>query len=255
MGHLLYERRGPVAVLTLNRPDKHNAIDGETAADLRRVFDEVATDPSIRVGVITGAGEVAFSAGGFIPGYLEKLGPDGSGLSDMPVPKLTGHPKPWIAAVNGHCLGGAFGIAISCDLRIASPNATFAVKGVKMGLISGSHQSQTLVRLIPFCHALEMLLLGDTISAEEAYRIGLVNKVVPLPDLLPAALAWAETIAANAPIAVRSSKELAYRGRDLSWEEAVKLETEQFQMCSRSEDALEGFRAFQERRPPVFHGR
>lgn len=159
-------------------------------------------------------------------------------------------PKPFIAAINGICTGGGLEFAMACDLRIASENAKLGLAEVKQGLMAGNSGTQKLIRLVPFGPALEMLMTGDFITAQDAFRIGLVNKVVPLPDLMTEAEALAQRICAAAPLSVQGVKEAAYRGIEVTLEEGLKIEAEVMDRIGRSEDAKEGPRAFAEKRKP-----
>ncbi len=258
------ERRGQVALITLNRPEKHNALDGDMMRRLGEIWREFRDDDALRVAIITGAGERAFCSGRDLmaraPGSPEyhREAREREHTEEAPGSGFTptGIWKPIIAAVNGHCLAGGFALALACDLRIASENAMIGTSAAKRGLLAGGGQTQRLVRYVPFARALEMLLFSDSIDAETALSIGLVNKVVPLPELLPTAFAWAERLCENAPLAMQATKEAAYRGAfDLSFEEAMRLEGKLYNQILETEDVLEGARAFAERRKPEFKGR
>jgi len=236
-----FERRGHIALITINRPEVHNALDTPTVAALADAWAEFDRDRDLRVAIITGAGGRAFSAGADlrtrVPGLLER-GYAQDGPSPYPATW-----KPVIAAIAGYCLAGGLALALACDIRIAATNAVFGTMGVR------------LPRLIPFGRALELLFTGELIDAREALAVGLVNRVVEPEALLPTAFELAEKVAANAPLAVQAAKEAAYRGIDLPLAEALRLEAELFDRVARTEDALEGTRAFIEKRPPVFRGR
>ena len=163
--------------------------------------------------------------------------------------------KPFIAAINGVCTGGGLELAMACDIRIAADTARLGLAEVKRGVIAGNSGTQKLIRLVPFARALEMLMTGDFINASEAYRIQLVNKVVPLDRLLPEAEALASRICENGPIAVRAAKELAYRGKEMRLEDGLQLELEISQRVASTEDAKEGPRAFSEKRKPDWKAR
>ena len=250
---LSFERRGHVALITINRPEVHNALDTPTVAALADAWAEFDRDPDLRVAIITGAGGRAFSAGADlrtrVPGLLER-GYAQDGPSPYPATW-----KPVIAAIAGYCLAGGLALALACDIRIAATNAVFGTMGVRRGIPPAGGQTQRLPRLIPFGKALELLFTGELIDAREALAVGLVNRVVEPEALLPTAFELAEKVAANAPLAVQAAKEAAYRGIDLPLDEALKLEAELFDRVARTEDALEGTRAFVEKRPPVFRGR
>ncbi len=259
-----FERRGQIALITLNRPEKLNALDTEMMLRLGEIWDEFKDDDSLRVAIVTGAGERAFCSGRDLaagaPGSPEYYRA-AKARGEEPPPagsEFTPHNvwKPIIAAINGHCLAAGFALALACDLRLASENAMLGTSAAKRGLLAGGGQVQRLARYVPFGRALEMLLFSESIDAATAYQIGLVNKVVPLADLVPAALSWAERLCENAPLALQATKEAAYRGVfDMSFEDAMRLESEFYNKMLETEDVLEGARAFAERRKPRFKGR
>lgn len=261
---VLYEKRGPVAVVTLNRPEAMNAIDLEMWQELVRIWTDFRDDPELRAAVLTGAGEKAFCAGADAKtrgDYYASMTPFQRRDKAEQEPGLGGLTrnfplwKPVIAAVNGHCLAGGLELALACDIRVASESATFGLPEVKFGIIPGAGGTQRLPRLVPLSKALEMVLTGELITAEEAFRAGLVSRIVPRKDLLPAATALAEKICANGPLAVRAAKEAVYRGLDLPLEEGLRLEQFLAEPLRTSEDAKEGLKAFAERRRPAFRGR
>ena len=255
MAQVHFEVRNRVAYVTLDNPEKMNAVTDEMSARLASCYERIETDDGIRVAVITGAGDKAFSAGGFIPGYVMKnlLGSEGQGFHER-LAKPDGR-KVYIAAINGYCLAGGFGLALACDLRIAAPHARIGPSALKLGVVPGAQQTQRLIRLVPFAKALEILLMAKYVDSVEAERIGLVNAVVPADELMAVATAWAEHIAAFSPLAVQTAKRLAYDGADRPLDDALRLEREVFIQSTRTQDALEGFTAWTERRPPVFTGR
>jgi enoyl-CoA hydratase/carnithine racemase len=234
-----------------------NAIDPETAAELSRVFDDFKKDDGLLVGIITGAGDRAFSIGADVQTMLPKLkefkGKPGSGPLNLAVALSSW--KPMIAAINGAALGGGLEIALACDLRIASESAILGMPEVTLGLIPGWGGTQRLPRLIPAAKAAEILLMGKPISAQEAYRIGLVNKVVPLAELMTTAKGMAEAICRRAPLAVRAAKQAMIQGMDVSLEEGLKLERKLNDLLVNTEDFDEGCRANIEKRQPVFKGK
>ncbi len=258
-----YEKRGHIAVITLNRPEAMNALDLEMSHRLAEVWREVRDDPQVWAAIITGAGDRAFCAGA----DLKKLGEYYQSMTPLQrrqraeqEPGLGGITrnlwvsKPIIAAVNGHCLAGGLELALACDLRVAAEHATFGLTEVRWGIIPGAGGTQRLPRLIPVGVALEMILTAQPISARRAYEVGLVNRVVPLAELMPAALELAEAICANAPLAVRTAKEAVWRGLDLSLEEGLRLEALLGEPLRQTEDVQEGLRAFREKRKPEFKG-
>jgi enoyl-CoA hydratase len=256
--NLLYAVEAAVATVTINRPDKLNALNRATLAELDQVVDQIERDEQVRAVILTGAGEKAFVAGADIA-ELATLGPrEGVALAERGqrlFRRLELLPKPVIAAVNGFALGGGLELAAACTLRIASENARLGQPEVKLGIIPGYGGTQRLPRLIGKGAALALLLTGDAISAQEAYRIGLVQQVVPLPDLRAAARQWAERMLANGPIALALTLEAVHRGLEMPLEAALNFEAAQFGICCSTEDMREGTRAFVEKRKAQFHGR
>jgi enoyl-CoA hydratase len=258
---VLYEKRGHVAFVTLNRPERMNALGREVREGLVASFIEVRTDPDVRVAVVTGAGDRAFCAGADLRERAERgLAPrrggadDLSALDQMPNANPLAYEtyKPVIAAVNGYALAGGCELALSCDIRIASENAQFGLPEARRGM--GANLGSVLLQyLIPRGFALEMMFTGEPIDAQEAWRIGLVNRVVPLADLLPTATALAEKIAANAPISLRRIKESA--NKSLGTPVLFALKMGPGPSPYESEDSIEGARAFAEKRAPVWRGR
>jgi enoyl-CoA hydratase/carnithine racemase len=259
-----FERRGQVALVTINRPEKLNALDTEMMLRLGELWEEFRHDDGLRAAVITGAGDRAFCSGRDLaagapgsPEYYraarargEEVPPAGSEFTPR------GVWKPIIAAINGHCLAAGFALALACDIRYASESAMLGTSAAKRGLLAGGGQVERLVRYVPFGRALEMLFTADSIDARTAYEIGLVNRVLPLPELLPAAIALAERICENAPLAVQATKEAAYRGYlEMQFPESMRLEAELYNRMLETDDVMEGARAFAERRQPRFEGR
>jgi E-phenylitaconyl-CoA hydratase len=248
-----------VATLTLNRPEAMNSIDPEMRAELRAAWTRIKEDDDIRVAVLTGAGEKAFCTGS----DLKKTMPPKESFAEL----TFGRPysdhllegldtdKPLICAVNGYAMGGGMEMALACDIRIASTNAVFALSEVRIGSIPGAGGTQRLPRAIGASNAMLMLLTGDRVDAEHAMRIGLVSKVVPSAELLPAAHEIARRIAQNAPLSVRAIKRLVYDGLDMPLPTALDNERYVFGLLRDTEDRIEGRRAFQEKRPPVYKGR
>lgn len=252
------ERRGPVAVITLNRPDAMNAVDSALSAAVGAALEELAGDPELRVGVITGAGR-AFCAGA----DLKELS-RGRDISDPDHPEygfagLVQHfvDKPLIAAVNGFALGGGTEIMLACDLAVMSEDAQLGLPEVKRGLVAAAGGLLRLPRQIPQKIALEMALTGASVDAAIAERWGLVNRVVPADQVLPVALELAEAIAANAPLAVRASKRIIHKAAAFGsdWEQPIwQMNMEQTIPVFMSKDAAEGPRAFAEKRAPQWRG-
>ncbi len=261
---VMFETSERIAILTICRPLAMNALDAETLALLNKAWIDFRDNPDLWVAIITGAGGKAFCAGADIRGlakYFSSLTAIQRKAKADTEPGLGGITrnldiwKPVIAAVNGYCLAGGLELALACDMRIASETATFGFTEVTRGIIPGAGGTQRLPRLIPLGKSLEMILTGDGIDAREAYRIGLVNKVVPPEQLLPEAMKLAERICRNAPLAVRAAKEAVYRGMDLPLSEGLRLEQFLAEPVCQSEDAKEGPRAFFDKRPPVFTGK
>ena len=249
------DRADGVATLTLNRPEALNAFNSEQLRLLEQMLTEVAADPAIRAVVLTGAGERAFAAGADIR-EMAALSPEGGlafgRLGHAVTRAVEALSQPVVAAVNGFALGGGCELAIACDIRIASENAVFAQPEVSLGIPPGWGGSQRLPRLVGPGMAAEMILAGRRVAAAEALRIGLVNRVVPLPDLMPAAAELAATIAANGPVAVRAAKRLMALAFD--GDPVVGLETEcaVFGSVFGTPEQREGMGAFVEKRKPSF---
>lgn len=258
-----FEQRGHIVLLTLNRPEKMNALDEQMMDQLAAYWQRVRDEDDIWVAIITGTGDRAFCAGRDLlagaPGSPEHHRAQLAKGEPVAPRELHYTPegiwKPIIAAINGYALAGGFALALACDLRIASETARLGSMAVKRGLLGGGGQTQRLPRYVPFAKALELLLFGDHVPAAELERIGLVNKVVPQAELLPTALDWAERLCRNGPLAVRATKEAAYRGLELGLREGMRLEGELANRMLETEDVLEGQRAFAERREPVWQGR
>ncbi len=255
---VIYEKRGRTVVLTLNRPEAMNAINREVREALVESFLRFRDDDDARTLILTGAGDRAFSAGADLKEMSQSL-PEPAQRLDRSTLVLTvrgiGLWKPVIAAVNGFCLAGGLELALSCDILMASDTASFAFTEVTRGITPGDGGTQLLPRIVPVGMALEMMFSGGRIDAAEAYRIGLVNRVVPQAELMTEAMALAERINESAPIAVRLVKESAWRGLDLPLAEGLRLESLFSGLVHTTEDAKEGPKAFAEKRPPVYKGR
>lgn len=254
MATLHYDKHGHTVVITMEGDNDLNLR--MTGPELHKRLAEYDQDDELRCCILTGAGVRAFSAGGDVKRPRAPRGP--RGLWDAPpLTIITGLQlsKPVIAAVNGIAVGSGCMIALACDIRIASENAEFGIPEIKLGFPSGLGAAQRLPRLIPFGPALEMLLTGDRISAQQALQWGLVNRVVPLPDLLDAAMNLADRIAVNPPLAVRSLKEMAYRSRQMSMADGLRMSALLGYIGRNTEDAVEGRQAFVEKRRPNFKGR
>lgn len=255
---LRIEREDGIAVVVVNRPDKLNALNAATVAELDRAFRDLAADAQVRAVILTGAGEKAFVAGADIA-ELSRMGPiDGIQVSRQGQDAfrfLESMSKPVIAAVNGYALGGGLELALACHLRIASENARFGLPEVKLGIIPGYGGTVRLPRLIGKGRALELILTGAMIDAAEAHRIGLANRVVPQVELMTEAQALARTIAANGPIALAFAIESVNRGMATSLEDGLTLESNLFGLLASTDDMREGMQAFLEKRQAEFKAR
>jgi enoyl-CoA hydratase len=245
---VLRERRGHVEILTINRPEARNAINRATAIALGDALNACESDDDVWVVVLTGAGDKAFSAGMDLKAFAAGEFP----ITDKGFGGITQRdfPKPLIAAANGAALAGGFEMLISCDMVVAAEHARFGIPEAARGLVAGGGGLIRLPKRIPLAVAYEMALTADPIDANRAYELGLVNRVVPGERVLDEALALAERIAKNAPLAVRTSKDVMKKSRELSEEESWRLNDEAFGMIGRSADAMEGAVAFAEKREP-----
>ncbi len=260
MEKVLFEKRGALAYVTINRPERLNACDFETYRLLGDAWRRVEEDADVRVAIFTGSGDRAFCAGSDVKSdYVDTGGGrraaerrEGGAES---FPGLAGVRKPVIAAINGHANGGGLEQALACDIRVASEHAQFGLGEVRLGWLPGGGGTQRLPRILPLGRALEMLYTGNRIDAAEALRLGLVDHVVPMADLMSKAESIADEICKSAPLAVQRIKEVALRGLDLPLEQGLKPEREGFRDLMQTEDAIEGARAFVEKRPPRWSGK
>ena len=256
--NILYEVKDQVARITVNRPHVLNALNRATVEELDRAFDAARADAGVRVLIITGAGEKSFVAGADINELAKQSPVEGKEYSlfgQAAFHKLETMGKPSIAAINGFALGGGCELALCCSIRIASKNARLGQPEVKLGLLPGYGGTQRLARLCGKGVAHELLLSGEMIPADEALRVGLVNHVVELPELIPAAEKIAQKIVANAPLAVKYAMEAVEHGMEMTQEEGLFLEATLFGLCCATEDMREGTKAFLEKRPAKFQGR
>src|SRR5215831_14691858 len=250
---VIFEKHGPVARVTINRPERLNACDFETYTRLTEIWTEFRDDPTLRVAIFTGTGDRAFCAGSDIKAnYVEKIGVEGARTPYTVMLELT---KPIIAAINGHANGGGLEQALACDIRVAAEHAQFGLGEVRLGWLPGGGGTQRLPRLIPLGRALEMLYTGNRIDAAEALRLGLVDHVVPMSQLMSKCGEIATEICKSAPLAVQRIKQAALRGLDLPLGDGLKLERELYEWLQKTEDAHEGALAFTEKRPPRWQGR
>ena len=255
---LLFDVREGIAVVTVNRPDKLNALNDQVMAELALAVERIATEPGIGGAIVTGAGPKAFIAGADI-GDLSRQGPfDGKARAmrgQGVLRRLETCGKPVIAAVNGYALGGGCELAMACHLRLASEAAKFGQPEVKLGIAPGYGGTQRLPRLVGKGVALQLILSGEMIDAQEAYRIGLVNKVVPAADLLAESEKMLRGILAMAPLAIRLCIEAIDQGLEMTLDEGLLLEANHFGLLAATHDMKEGTTAFLEKRPPRFAGR
>jgi enoyl-CoA hydratase/carnithine racemase len=249
-----YKKEGRIAIFTINRPEAMNALNVETMAELRDAMTEFRDDDELWVGIVTGAGEKAFCGGADIKNTLPFMKEHGRDPWAMPDSIMRGLEmwKPLVAAINGMALGGGLELALACDIRIVAENARLGTPEVTLGLIPGWGGTQRLPRVIPWCKAAELLLMGKLIDAQEAYRIGLVNKVVPQAEVLATAKEWAQAICKAAPLAVRAAKEAMLRGSAMTIEEGLRLENALVASVMATEDFTEGTTAFVEKRKPNY---
>lgn len=248
---------GGIALITINRPEKRNAMDEAHYRGLSQAWQRVRDDAQIRVAVVTGAGQVSFSAGADLKSFVGRSVPMADlwlTQKDQLLNRGLEVWKPVIAAVNGYCLAGGMTLLLATDIRIAVPTATFSLAEVKRGIIAGNGGTQRIAAQLPHAIAMELLLTGDSIDAATAERWGLINRIVPPDQLIDTALALARRIAANAPLAVQAAKELALRAPELGLAAGLRMEQFVNRMLAGTEDAREGATAFAEKRPPVFKG-
>ena len=266
--HLIVEKRGGIAYVTLNRPDKRNAFSPEMLVRLCDAWVDIASDTNVRVVLVTGAGDKAFSSGGDLGSVIplmmrtrkpvgeweERFAADRKQLGAA-ILRNASFFKPVVVAINGHAHAGGAEFVLSTDIRIMSSEATIALTEVRRGLIAGGGSLTRLARQVPWAHAMELALVGEPITAQHALAIGLVNRVVPPQEVLPTAEEFARKISLGAPVALLKSKEAIVRSSGRSLEEAFLIESQCTKENAATDDAKEGPRAFMEKRPPVFTGR
>ncbi|WP_315078026.1 short-chain-enoyl-CoA hydratase [uncultured Clostridium sp.] len=256
--NVILEKEGHLAIVTINRPKALNALNSETLKDLDTVLENLENDSNIYAVILTGSGEKSFVAGADISEMKdlnEEQGREFGELGNKVFLRLENLDKPVIAAISGFALGGGCELSMSCDIRIASEKAKFGQPEAGLGITPGFGGTQRLSRIVGLGKAKEMIYTCDIIKAEEAYRIGLVNKVVSLESLMDEAKAMANKIIANAPIAVKLCKDAINRGMQVSIDKAVLIEAEDFGKCFSSEDQTEGMTAFLERREKNFQNK
>jgi len=251
------EKRGAVAILKINRPDKLNALNSQVHEEGVSALDELRNDDEVRVLVITGAGEKSFIAGADISEFADRTPVTqrntfhGRTLFNV----IDSFPKPVIAMVNGFCLGGGNELALACDLRVCSPNAKFSQPEINLGLMPGGGGTQRLTRLIGEGRSMEIMLTGDMIDAETAYKFGLVNHIYDTSELEPKTIELANKIAEKAPIALQLCKEAVKFASRSNLDEGLRREVDLFAICFSTEDKAEGVAAFLEKRKPAFKGK
>lgn len=269
MPHVLYEKHDGVATITLNRPERRNAFSPESIIRLAEAWIDYRDDDSLRVAILTGAGDKAFCAGGDLGSLLplftgakkpedewgERLMADLARYMSTALLRPFELYKPIIAAINGFALAGGSELLQATDIRIASSNASFGLSEPQRGLVPGAGSMVRLPRQVPWAKAMEILMTGDPVSAQQALDMGFVNYVVEPDQLMPRALEFADRLKRNAPLAVAAVKEAALRTSGLPLEEAFAIESEVSARVTSSEDAREGPRAFMEKRDPVWAGR
>ena len=254
--HIIYEKKGPVAVLTINREGALNAIAGQTSREMQEAWEDFRDDDDLRVAILTGVGEKSFSTGMDLVAtargenqFAGKPAPFGGFTKRMPIY------KPIIAAINGFCLAGGMELALTCDIRICTPEARFGLPEVRWAIMPGAGGTQRMPRAIPLAWANYLILTADQMDADTAFRIGLVSHVVPREELLDRAMAIANMICERGPLAVKAAKETIIRGMDMPLEHGLAYEDLVLGRLMATDDAKEGPRAFAEKRKPEYKGR
>jgi E-phenylitaconyl-CoA hydratase len=253
-----FKKENHIAYVTLNRPEAMNSLDPESLAQIKAIWTEVKNDPDIRVSILTGAGEKAFSTGTDMkktPAPTECMAAiylKDEPMTPLPYMKMW---KPIIGAINGFAVGGGMEMALACDLRIASTNAKFGLTEVKVASLAGINGTQAIPRAVPQAVAMKMLLTGELIDAQEAYRVGLISDLVEPDQLMALATKYAERIASNAPLSVKAAKQAAVVGMDLPYDHAISYSQLLWGILRDTEDRKEGFTAFAEKRAPQWRGK
>jgi E-phenylitaconyl-CoA hydratase len=258
MSSVIYEIKDRIAFITINRPQALNACDMPTYERLAEVWQDFRDNDDAWIAIITGMGDRAFCAGSDIKQNFSDVPHPADAFSHAQKSSLTNGLEVWkpvIAAINGHCNGGGLEIALACDIRVAADHAQFGLGEVKLGLLPGGGGTQRLPRTVSLCNALWMLFSGDRIDAQEAYRIGLINRVVPLTELMPTTVSMARKILEAGPLAVRAIKQAAMKGLSMPLEDGLRLEQNLFRLLRVTEDSREGTRAFAEKRKPQWKAR
>ncbi len=256
--NIIYEKKGRLAYVTINRPERRNAIDGDTSQELYDAFNDFKEDDELWVAILTGAGDVAFSAGADLRAMAEAFAGGKALRMDVPFGGITRRFecwKPMIAAINGFCLAGGLELALTCDIRIAAEHATFGLPEPKRAIMPAAGGTQRLPRAVPLAFAMELMLTGERFDAQTALDFGLVSRVVPADQLMSAAEEVAGKILECGPLAVRTIKQAVLQGREKSLPDGLNLEAQLAGVVMRSEDAREGPTAFAQKRKPQYKGR
>lgn len=255
--NILVEKKGNIAVITINRPDKLNSLNSQVHLEGVAALDELKNDAEVRVVLITGTGPKSFIAGADIGEFADHTPVTQRAMFQERTlfNTIDAFPKPVIAMINGFCLGGGNELALACDLRICSENARFAQPEINLGIICGGGGTQRLTRLIGEGRAMEMILTGDMIDAQTAHRFGLVNHVFPVEELEAKTMELAGKLAGKAPVALQMSKEAVKFASRSNLDEGLRREVDLFALCFSTEDKTEGVTAFLEKRKPVFKGK
>ncbi len=251
-----FEKIGPIVLIRLNRPEAMNCLNREDIEALANAWIRFRDDDDLLVAVVTGAGERSFSTGADLVDLIPKVTAGEIEIQESNPTFLKGLDiyKPIVAAINGFCLAGGTELIQGTDIRLSVPDATFGLTEVKLGLFPAGGSTVHLTRQIPYCRAMEILLLGGNLTADEALSIGLINRIVPRAELMPTAMEIAERLAQNGPLALRAIKESVLKSRDIPVERAYALETQLARKVFSSRDAVEGPKAFIEKRRPSFKG-
>ena len=252
-----YEKKGRIGIVTINRPERMNALHPPANLELHEIWNDFEKDPEVWVGIVTGSGDKAFSAGNDLR-YTAEHGRDmirfgESGFGGLA--SRTTNWKPIIAAVNGYALGGGFEMALACDIIIAADHARVGLPEPKVGLMAGAGGVHRLPRMIPQKIAMGYILTGRHMTAQEAHRLGVINEVVPLAELMPTATKWANEILECSPISIRASKQASLMGLNMPLDAALRMNFTETERMRRSEDTIEGPKAFAEKRKPNWKGR
>lgn len=256
--NIIYEKKGRIAYVTLNRPQRMNAVDPATSRELLEAFSDFRDDDELWVSILTGAGEKAFSAGADLVAMAQAFAGGEARFFDVPFGGITRDFETWkpmIAAINGYCLAGGLELALCCDVRVAAEHATFGLPEPTRAIMPGAGGTQRLPRAIPLTFAMEILLTGGRIDAQTALRCGLVSHVVPLAEVMPKAEEIAQAICECGPLAVRAIKQAAHRGLDMPLKEGLALELKLMGEVLATEDARQGPLAFAQKRKPEYKGR